>query len=151
MRSGEANLPSRAREPKCLIRTCLDASTPLFVLPPRIMKTKMRHFATERRVVQSSARRTNSHGLCPQFVDDLSRDPMVMFENVDHVSITSTGQNAFKEGNDIILFSLPGFQYSFLFAETHSQKPREPSNFTPQHSRSDVGENEHLSLWVPSL
>ena len=66
----------------------------------------------------SIERRTHSHGLCPQVVDDLSRDPMVMFENVDHVSITSTCQNAFKEGNDIIVFPLPGFQYSFLFAET---------------------------------
>ena len=97
----------------------------------------MRHFATERRVVQSSSRQTNYHGLRPQFLDDLSRDPMVMFENVDNVSITSTRQNAFKEGNDIIVFSLPGFQYSFLFAETHSQKRREPSNFTPQHLDSN--------------
>ena len=51
-----------------------------------IVKVVMRYFVGHR-VIDS--------GQCPQFVDDLSGDPMVMFENVDHVSITSTRQNTF--------------------------------------------------------
>ena len=44
-------------------------------------------------------------GLCPQFVDGLSVDPRVMFEKVDHLTITVTRQNTFQEGKEWIVFS----------------------------------------------
>ena len=53
-----------------------------------IVKVVMRYFVGHRVICIVS-------GQCPQFVDDLSRDPGVMFENVDHMSITSTRQNTF--------------------------------------------------------
>ena len=37
-------------------------------------------------------------GQCSQFVNGLSVDPRVMFEKVDHLTITVTCQNTFQEG-----------------------------------------------------
>ena len=37
-------------------------------------------------------------GMGPQFVNDLSGDPMVMFENVDYLSIIVTSQHSLQEG-----------------------------------------------------
>ena len=92
-RSGEANIPSRAREPRNL-RTCLDASTsfwrPTSGIPTTwIVKVVMRYFVGYRDIAS---------GLCPQFINELSIDPMVMSEKLDHLSITVTSQNSLQEG-----------------------------------------------------
>ena len=72
-------------------------------------------------------------GTRPQFIDELSHDPMVTPEKSVHVTITVTRQNTFQEGNQRIFLCFPGFGYLRHFLSTQLQKCREPMHFTPQH------------------